>query len=240
MSLQSIIHAVYPPQCVACDALALEDGGLCGTCWAETDFIGGTICDTCGAPLMGEDTDEVVQCDDCMTIARPWARGRALMIYSGIGRKLVLRLKHGDRTDLAKPLAHWMVARAEPLVDPETIIVPVPLHWTRLIARRYNQAAELARVLAPLLGCPVRPNALLRSRRTEMMKRQSRDDRFAALSGTIVPDPKRGPDVSGRPVLLVDDVMTTGATLAAASEACLSAGADHVNVLTLARAVKDT
>mgnify|MGYP005990233395 CR=1 FL=1 len=240
MRMQSIIHAVYPPQCVACDAAAMADNGLCGLCWAETQFIGGTICDTCGAPLLGDDFDEIAQCDDCMTIARPWNKGRAALAYSGIGRKLVLRFKHGDRTDLAKPLALWMATRAEPLIKEDTVIVPVPLHWVRLLSRRYNQAAELARALGPVLGVDVCPDALTRPRRTPQMKRQSRADRFAALAQSMAPNPKRAAQLSGRSVLLVDDVMTTGATLAAATEACLAAGADHVNVLALARAVKDT
>lgn len=239
MRMQSIIHAIYPPQCVACDALAVDDYGLCGACWGETGFIGGTICDTCGAPLIGDDFDEVAQCDDCMTIARPWDHGRAALVYAGHGRKLVLRFKHGDRTDLAVPMARWMANRAGPLVCADTVVVPVPLHWVRLVARRYNQAAELARALGPLINCDVIPDALLRSRRTTMMKRESRDARFAALAQSMQPNPKRLSRIQGRPVLLVDDVMTTGATFAAATEACLAAGADHVNVLALARAVKD-
>ena len=239
MRMQSIIHAIYPPQCVACDALAVEDYGLCGSCWGETRFIGGAICDTCGTPLIGDDFEELAQCDDCMTVARPWSRGRSALVYTGHGRKLVLRFKHGDRTDLAVPLATWMAKRARPLVTPETIVVPVPLHWVRLVARRYNQAAELSRALAPQIECEVIPDALMRTRRTSMMKRESRDQRFAALAQSMQPNPKRANALKGRSILLVDDVMTTGATLAAATEACFAAGADHVNVLTLARAVKD-
>ena len=239
MRLQSIIHAIYPPQCVACDALAMEDHGLCGPCWSETEFIAGAICDTCGAPLLGGDVSEIAQCDDCMTIARPWNRGRAALRYSGNGRKLSLRLKHGDRADLAVPVAKWMALSATPLITSKTVLVPVPLHWTRLVSRRYNQAAELARALASLTDTPVIPDALVRPRRTPQMRRQSREDRFSALAGSMTAHPKRAVQLRDRHVLLIDDVMTTGATFAAATEACLTAGADHVNVLALARATKD-
>lgn len=239
MLLQSLINAVYPPHCVACDTLALEEGGLCGDCWSQTGFIGRVICDSCGTPLLGDDFGEALQCDDCMKIARPWCQGRSVLQYSGLGRTLVLRLKHGDRTDLAKPMAKWLVPKAQPLIRDNTILVPVPLHWMRLLSRRYNQSAELARALGTQLGLPVVPDAILRPRRSEKMRDFSRDQRFAQLSQSMVPNPKRISRLKNQSILLVDDVMTTGATLAAAAEACLTAGADHVDVLTLARAVKD-
>ena len=239
MQLQSIIRAIYPAQCVTCDAQTEAEFGLCGACWRETQFIGGLACDTCGAPLLGEDQGEVVQCDDCMTIARPWDRGRAALIYTGIGRALVLRLKHGDRTDLARPAAMWMARMARPLLHDNTVLVPVPLHWVRLARRRYNQAALLAHGLGNALGRPVCADALLRPERTKPLEGHSRDARFAALTNAIVPNPKRVSVIKDRSVLLVDDVMTSGATLAAGAEALKAAGAANVSIVTLARVVKD-
>lgn len=240
MYLQSIIQAIYPSQCVACDTPTEEDFGLCGSCWRETHFIGGTICDKCGTPLAGDDPDEVLFCDDCMTIARPWDQGRAVFGYSDVGRKLVLSLKHGDRTDLSIPISRWLYRAATPLLTKDTVLVPVPLHWTRLLRRRYNQAAILARSFAQLSGHKAVPDALLRPRKTAPLKGHTRNARFAAMSDAILPNPRLKPLLIGKPVLIIDDVMTSGATLAAATEACISAGAAKVNVLTLARSVKDT
>ena len=240
MRLQSVIRAIYPPQCVACDALTDDDFGLCSDCWSQTAFIDGLVCDSCGTPLPGDDMDEAVQCDDCMVIARPWDHGRAVFAYSGVGRRLVLALKHGDRTYLAPALASWMAKKTAkmPLVDP--VIVPVPLHWVRLVRRRYNQSALIALELGKQLEQPVCVDALLRPRATKSLDGHSRDARFAALSGAILPNPRRRAQVAGRSVLLVDDVMTSGATLAASTEALRAAGAINVSIVTLARVVKDT
>lgn len=239
MRMQSVIRAIYPAQCVACDAQTDSEFGLCGACWRETQFIGGVVCDSCGTPLPGEDTDETVQCDDCMKIARPWDHGRAALVYSGVGRRLVLGLKHGDRTDLARPAALWMARVARPLVHNNTILVPVPLHWMRRVKRRYNQAALLTLALGRELERPVCADALLRPRKTKPLEGHSRDARFAALSGAITDNPKRSGAIAGKSVLLVDDVMTSGATLAAATEAAKHAGAANVSIVTLARVVKD-
>ncbi len=239
MRLQSVIRAIYPAQCVACDAQTEAEFGLCGPCWRETQFIGGLVCDTCGTPLPGEDRGEVVQCDDCMTIARPWDRGRAALIYTGIGRRLVLGLKHGDRTDLARPATTWMARIARPLLQDDTILVPVPLHWVRLARRRYNQAALLTHGLGKVLDRSVCADALLRPKKTRPLEGHSRDARFAALADAIIPNPKRTAVMKGRSVLLVDDVMTSGATLAASAEAAKAVGATNVSIVTLARVVKD-
>lgn len=238
--MQSALEVLYPAQCVGCGEPVQDTHGLCGKCWAETPFVTGHVCDKCGCPLPGDGDGKADLCDDCMTFARPWSRGRAALIYDGQGRRFVLGIKYYDRLDLVPAASSWMARAARPFLTCEMLVVPVPAHWTRVFRRRYNQAAELARGLAKEAGLDVAPTALLRPTRTPKQDRKSPVERFENLAGKIVPHPKRGSALKGRHVLLVDDVFTSGATFGAAAEACLAAGATEVFVLALARAVKDT
>ncbi|MCF2906063.1 ComF family protein [Octadecabacter sp. CECT 8868] len=238
--MQSLIQLLYPPQCVMCDDRTELDFALCGSCWAETPFIDGLCCDACGTPLPGDDTsNHGLLCDDCMVVARPWSEGRAVLVYKDKARRLVLSLKHGDRTELARAVAPWLSRKADEICGPDTLIIPVPLHRYRLLRRKFNQAALLAQYLAQLGPMDCIPDALVRTKKTAPLEGHSRDERFAALEGVIQAHPKRRAALSGRRILLIDDVMTSGATFAAATEACFAAGAKDVRVLALARVVKD-
>ncbi|WP_166417716.1 ComF family protein [Cochlodiniinecator piscidefendens] len=237
--MQSALKVIFPPRCISCGGLVDQDFGLCGKCWRDTPFIAGTVCDTCGAPLPGEDEALVAHCDECIQTQRPWSNGRAALVYKDNARKIVLGLKHGDHTELARPASEWMARVATPVLVPNMLIAPVPLHWTRLLKRRYNQAALLGRGVAGHLGISYCPDLLTRRIGTKSLEGEGRDARFALLQGAITHTPKRRHRIAGRPVLLVDDVMTSGATLAACAEACFVAGAAHVSVLTLARVAKD-
>lgn len=236
--MQSLLRAIYPAQCASCGEIVDGDGGLCGPCWRDTRFVTGHVCDKCGIGLPGHSDGHVDLCDDCMTIARPWSRGRTALDYEGNGRRLVLAFKHADRPDIAVPAARWIAAAAQPLLSPGMVIVPVPTHWTRLYRRRYNQAAELARALSRSTGLTVLPSAMVRTRGGETQEGKSLDARFANVQGAIRPHPKRGAGMSGKEILIVDDVMTSGATLAAATEAAFVAGAKDVKIATLARVAR--
>lgn len=239
MGLQGALQMLYPPQCISCQAPVQSDFGLCADCWRETPFISGLVCDQCGAPLPGEDAGDRVLCDDCMTIARPWDRGRAALMYRDNGRRLVLALKHGDRMDLARPASAWMLKAARPILAPKMLAVPVPLHWTRLFWRRFNQAALLSRNIAKAADLDHCPDALVRTRTTGSQDGKTRDARFANLVGAFRVPRSRETQIDGRDILLVDDVMTSGATFAAATEALFAAGARSVSVVGLARVAKD-
>lgn len=238
--MQRVLRLIFPPHCISCGEPAEAEFALCGPCWRATPFIGGAACDICGAPLQGDMVETRDRCDDCIVIARPWQQGRAALRYGGNGKRIVLALKHGDRLELVKPAVRWMVAAGQSILHPDMLVVPVPAHWLRLFRRRYNQAAVLATGVARSSGLECLPDALIRSRHTAVQDGIGRDQRFRNLVGAISPHPRNGAALSGRDVLLIDDVMTSGATLAASSEACLAAGATRVFVLVLARVAKDT
>lgn len=238
-AFQTALRLIYPPSCTICGTQVESDFGLCGTCWRETPFISGLCCDACGAPLPGEARDEIEFCDDCLATARPWSRGRAAVLYKDNGRKLVLALKHGDRHDVVKPAASWMMRAAQPLLRNDVLIVPVPLHWSRMLRRRFNQAALLAQAIAGETGLTCCPDALVRSHRTRSLDGLGKDERFTTVSDAISVHPRRKGLVKGRSVILVDDVMTSGATLSVATQACCAAGTEDVCILALARVSKD-
>ena len=248
MGMQDVLRFVYPPQCLTCEEQVTTDFGLCGACWRDTPFITGLVCDLCGTPLPGEEEEggPGVHCDDCMGLARPWVQGRAALLYAGNARRLVLALKHGDRLDLARPAAAWLHRAARPMLsragksgEAAMIVAPVPLHWTRLLRRRYNQSALLSGALARLARLDHCPDLLVRPRATRSQDGRDREARYENVAGALRVHPRRRARLMGARVLIVDDVMTSGATLAAAAEACLDAGAAEVRVLALARVTKD-
>lgn len=237
--VQSALRVILPPQCLSCGVTVAEEGGLCPACWTDTHFVGGLVCDGCGTPLPGADEGKPEYCDDCLAIARPWVRGRAAMLYKNNGRKLVLALKHGDRHDIAGPAGRWMLRAAAPILEPGMLVAPVPLHWLRFLSRRFNQSALLSGAVAKGAGLAHCPDLFLRVRRTASQEGRNRDGRFANVAGAICVNPRRAARLADRSVLIVDDVMTSGATLAAAADAALAAGAAKVSVLVLARVTKD-
>jgi predicted amidophosphoribosyltransferase len=243
-AMKDVLGLVYPPQCIGCgipvaaqsDALAQ----LCPDCWRETQFITGACCDCCGAPLPeGDGGDDVLHCDECLVRPRLWHRGRAAFVYSGTGRDLVLTLKHADRPDLAPALTLWLARTAAPLIEQDMLVAPVPMHLRRLLRRRYNQAGLVSERLARQWGLDHVPDLLARTRYSPPQDHRNREDRIANVAGSIAVTARRRQSVAGRPVLLVDDVLASGATISAAAEALIAAGAGPISVAVLARAVKD-
>ncbi len=237
---QTALSFIYPARCLTCGSMVDSDFGLCGPCWRDTAFVGGTACDSCGVPLPGVDSDFSLQCDTCLATPRLWVQGRAALVYRDTGRKLVLALKHGDRQEIARPASLWMANAVRSILPENTLIVPIPLHRFRLMKRRYNQSALLAKALSVRVGHAWCPDLLQRVRRTKPLDGMGGQERYEMLQNAIRAHPARQRQITGRPILLVDDVMTSGATLTAATKACLDAGSGPVRVVTLARVAKDT
>ncbi|QDL93673.1 ComF family protein [Paroceanicella profunda] len=230
-----MLDLVYPPVCIACAEPVESQRALCAACWRDTQFLTGALCEGCASPVEGAFAGPDLHCARCSAHPPPWDIARAAIAHEGPGRRLILSLKHSGRLELAKPIAGWMARAGADLLDRADVIAPVPLHWLRLARRGHNQSAELARALARLSGKPVVLDLLARHRHTPSQVGRDLDARAANLAGAIAPGPRHS--LTGLRILLVDDVMTTGATLTACATACLAGGAAGVDVLAAARAL---
>jgi ComF family protein len=237
-ALRLLTDSVYPPRCLSCQEETLEPSGLCAACWAETGFIAGLTCSVCGTPIAGQSRGNET-CDTCLQSPPAFRAGKAALLYEGGGRKLALALKHGDRLDMVRPLAAWMSRAGAELIAASDLVAPVPLHWRRLLKRKYNQSSELARLVAANGGKLWIPDLLVRRRATPSQDGLDRAARFANQAGAFVLHRRHASSVAGKRLLLIDDVMTTGATLSACADACLAGGAEQVDVLVLARVARE-
>ncbi len=227
-----VLDTLLPPHCLTCDTLVDRPGQFCPACFRETQFITAPHCLTCGAPFPHAQPGMIV-CAGCAADPPPWGEARAALAYDAQSRRLVLAFKHSDRTELATALARMMARAGAALLPRADLLVPVPLHRTRLFARRYNQSALLARALSRLSGVPHLPDALRRTRATRSLGELSAAARARMLEGAIAV--RRPAAVEGRHILLIDDVLTSGATARNCTLALLDAGAAGVDVLVTAR-----
>jgi ComF family protein len=226
-----VLDLVFPPQSLD-GAARPQSGGLSAEAWGRVAFIAEPLCDGCGAPF---EYDVGERCAACLARPRAFARARAACLYDEASRDLILKFKHADRTDLARLFARWISRAAADLLAEADAIAPVPLHRTRLLSRRYNQAAEIARPLARAHGCAYLPDALVRARRTETQGGKSGSGRRRNVAGAFEVPAGRAKRVAGKSILLIDDVLTTGATLEGCARALLRAGAARVDVAVVAR-----
>lgn len=231
-----IADLVLPPACPVCRARLGSSGGLCADCWQGVRFLERPWCERLGTPLPIDLGPGILSAP---AVADPpvFAHARSAVSYEGPVPDLVHALKYADRTDLAPMLGAWMARVAHELITDADMLVPVPLHWRRLAGRRFNQAALLAHEVGRLTGLPVATRLLVRTRRTPQQVGLGRDERERNMRGAFLVPADRKAALAGRRPILVDDVLTTGATLEAATRALLAAGATAVDVLTLARVV---
>ena len=232
---RAVVDGVLPPRCLACGTIVDEPDALCSSCWAGMRFFAPPWCAVCGLPFPHPMGEEAV-CADCARQKPSWDRARAVMRYDKHSRHLVLALKHGDRTHVARALGRWMGRAGAELLQGADMIVPVPLHWTRLFARRYNQAGLLAHAVRAAGGPPVMADWLVRRRRTPSQGRLGPVARVRNVRGAFAV--RRGCDVKGKRIVLVDDVLTTGATVEECARVLRRGGAASIGVLTLSRAVR--
>jgi ComF family protein len=235
-ALAAATTLIYPPTCAACGEATGAAHALCPRCWSGLSFITRPYCERLGTPFAVDLGGPLIS-PAAMADPPVFARARAVAGYDDIARELIHRLKYGDRLELAKTMGAMMALAGRELLADADLIIPVPLHRFRLWSRRFNQAATLADVLAQRSGLTVDATALRRVRRTRPQVGLSRNERAENLQGALRVAPSAKPRLEGKRVLLVDDVLTTGATANAAARALLRGGASAVDLITFARVI---
>jgi ComF family protein len=232
---RAALDTLYPPICLACRAATSEAGALCSTCWRAMRFIERPFCDRLGTPFE-HDLGEGLLSPQAVTDPPVFQRARAVARFEdGPSRRLVHRLKYSDRGELARPMGAWMARAAADVLADADAITPVPLHARRLWTRRFNQAAALAREVARRSSKPFEPALLRRIKATRSQVGLTREQRVQNMQGAFRAAPAA--PVRGRRIVLVDDVLTSGATANAAARALLKAGATQVDLIVFARVV---
>jgi ComF family protein len=233
---RAALDIALPTLCVACREPVAGDG-VCANCWAKLSFIAPPFCARLGIPFVYDPGPGILS---MQAIADPpaYQRARAAVRYDDVARTLVHQLKYHDRTDLAPALGRWMARAGRELLDEADILVPVPLHWRRGFSRRFNQSGALARSISRHSGVAISRDALRRIRPTEHQIGLSRAERATNVQGAFKVAPERRAEIQGRRVILIDDVLTSGATADACARALLRAKAAQVDVLVFARVVE--
>ncbi len=230
------LDTVYPPACPGCGVLLGSKASLCPQCWSRLAFIERPYCEVLGTPF-SHDLGPGILSADAIASPPPFDRLRSVALYDDLARILVHALKYRDRTDLAPMMAAWMLRAGDGSVQAADLVLPVPLHRFRLLWRKFNQAAELARALGALSGKPLLIDAVRRTKHTRRQIGLGPRAREANVRGAFAVTPAGREALFGRRVVLIDDVYTTGATVAAVTRALKRAGASDVTVLTFARAL---
>jgi ComF family protein len=230
-----VVDVALPQLCASCRE-PVGDAGLCAACWAKLSFIAPPYCERLGIPFTYDPGPGILSME---AIADPPAfhRARAAVRYDDVARTLVHAFKYGDRLDLAPTMGRWMANAGRALLEDADALVPVPLHWRRQWARRFNQSALLAEVIGKASALPVSYRALKRIKATPQQVGLSQSARAQNVQGAFRVPADGKAEVAGRRLVLIDDVLTSGATMDACARALLRAGAAQVDALVFARVV---
>jgi len=234
----AVVDAVLPPRCAACRAVTASDAGFCPECWTKLDFLVGAACSRCDVPFEIPQGEGAL-CGRCLSDPPPYSRVHVPLAYGEVSRSIVMRLKYGRRTGFARLMARLIagtIQRGEGDGEPP-LIVPVPLHRWRLWHRGFNQSVEVGRQLSRITGWPMAVDTLVRHRRTPPLRGLGRTARARTVQGAFSIKAEAHSGIAGRRVLLIDDVYTTGATVAACAKVLIKAGAAVVEVAAFARVV---
>ena len=229
--LRQVLDFALPPRCAGCGAIVDEVNSFCALCWTQVQFVGESGCTTCGMPLEATDAE---LCGVCVAKPPRIHRTRSAVAYDDLSRSIAIRLKYGRKVALARTMARYMA----PLVRREenAILVPVPLHRSRLWQRGFNQSALVAHELAKATGHRAEPRLLRRVKSTPALKGMSLSQRRNVVSGAFKVAPTT--ELEGRTVVLIDDVLTTGSTANACAKALQKAGVERVELVSWARVIK--
>ncbi|MCB1556601.1 MAG: ComF family protein [Alphaproteobacteria bacterium] len=232
-----VVDLVLPPRCVVSGAIVDRPGVLAPGAWRDLRFIGAPFCAGCGLPF-DFPGDPGAKCVSCLDIPPSFETARSALVYDDASREIILKFKHADALHAIPVFVPWLKQAGKEMLALADLIVPVPLHRTRLLKRRYNQAALLAQALARESGVPCVPDLLCRTRATLTQGHMNVTDRHKNVRNAFAVREKHRTVLNGKTVLLLDDVYTTGATVSACSKALCKAGAKAVHVLTVARVVR--
>lgn len=234
----TLVDLVFPPRCVVTGELVDEQGLLASSVWKKIRFIRDPQCNLCGYPFDFKTDTEDPLCGRCQKEKPIFDKARSAVVYDENSREIILRFKHADQLHMVHAFIPWLRQAGAEIIGDVDFVMPVPLHHWRFLKRRYNQAALIAQVLAKNIGKTYLPDSIKRTRVTRSQGEFDFKDRFKNVKNVFAVNPKQGPLLAGRNVLLIDDVYTTGATVSSCAKALKKMGAGKVYILTVARVVK--